>query len=67
MNIIPIAFAFDEKLIRPACVCLTSLLENANADSFYNVYIIHSDRISFEGSELKSIERGYNNCKINYI
>ena len=53
MNIIPIAFAFDEKLIRPACVCLTSLLENANADSFYNVYIIHSDRISFEGSELK--------------
>ena len=40
MNIIPIAFAFDEKLIRPACVCLTSLLENANADSFYNVYII---------------------------
>lgn len=42
MNIVPIAFAFDNNLILPACVCISSLMMNANEDTFYDIFILHS-------------------------
>lgn len=44
MNIIPIAFAFDNNLIMPAAVAFTSLLKNAAPETFYDIYILHSER-----------------------
>lgn len=39
MRIIPIAFAFDNNLILPACVCISSLMMNAKEDTFYDIFI----------------------------
>ena len=38
MNVVPIVFAFDNNLILPACVCISSLLVNAKCDTFYDVF-----------------------------
>lgn len=53
MNTIPIAFAFDNNLILPACVCISSLMMNANEDTFYDIFILHSSNISLRKEELK--------------
>ena len=39
MKTVPIAFAFDNNLVFPACVCLSSLLMNAKDDTFYDTLI----------------------------
>lgn len=66
MNIIPIVFAFDENLIIPAGVCITSLLENASEDTFYDIFIIHSSKVSFINTILMKIPELYSNCRINF-
>lgn len=66
MNIVPILFTFDDKLITPAVVCITSLLENAQKDTFYDIYIIHSEVFDFSKSKLVEISTHYDNCKINF-
>lgn len=66
MNIIPIVFAFDNNLILPACVCISSLLMNAKEDTFYNIFILHSKRINLQKEKLDKIMIYFNNCKIQY-
>lgn len=44
MNIIPIAFAFDNNLTMPAAVAFTSLLKNASPETFYDIFILHSEK-----------------------
>lgn len=66
MITIPIAFAFDCNLIFPASVCLSSLLENANDETFYDIYILHSRDEDFERSELNRLPLFYTNCRIQY-
>lgn len=64
-RIVPIAFAFDNNLILPACVCLSSLMMNANDKTFYDIYILHPRE--FNGAEkLDTLMRKYKNCSINY-
>ena len=36
MKTVPIVFAFDNNLILPACVCISSLLMNAKEETFYD-------------------------------
>lgn len=64
---IPIVFAFDKRFELPACVCLTSLLENANNDTFYDVFILHSGPELLDSIEIGKIADIYNNCKINFL
>lgn len=66
MNIVPIAFAFDNNLILPACVCISSLMMNANEDTFYDIFILHSAHIELKKEELDRIPKFYNNCRIQY-
>ena len=66
MITIPIAFAFDSNLVFPASVCLSSLLENANDETFYDIYILHSRDEDFERSELNRLPLFYTNCRIQY-
>ena len=63
---VPILFTFDDKLIMPACVCITSLLENALPETFHDIFIIHSDRFDFSSSPLTEIPRCYSNCRITF-
>lgn len=66
MNIVPIAFAFDNNLILPACVCISSLLMNAKKDTFYDIFILHSASIELKKEELDKLSQYYRNCRIQY-
>lgn len=65
-NIVPIVFAFDNNLILPACVCLSSLMTNAKPDTYYDIYILHSQNIDLKKDELNKIPKVYENCRIQY-
>ena len=65
-KIIPIAFAFDNNLILPACVCISSLMEHAKTDTFYDIFIIYSESEDLDKGKLDEIPMSYPNCKINY-
>lgn len=66
MNIIPIVFAFDRNYIMPACVCITSLLENANPETFYDIFILYTQGESF-ADDPRLVFNKYDNHKIHYI
>lgn len=66
MNIIPVVFAFDNNLILPACVCISSLMMNAKEDTFYDIFILHSANIVLKKEELDKLFQYYHNCRIQY-
>lgn len=66
MNIVPIAFAFDNNLILPACVCISSLMMNAKEDTFYDIFIMHSANMALRKEELDKLPKYYKNCRIQY-
>lgn len=67
MRTVPIVFSFDNNLILPACVCISSLMMNAKNDTFYKIYIIHSESIELRRKELDSLPIYYSNCSIQYV
>lgn len=66
MNTIPIAFAFDNNLSFPACVCLSSLMMHAKPDTFYDIFILHSEKETLRTEELNKLPYFYSNCRITY-
>lgn len=66
MNIVPIAFAFDNNLILPACICISSLMMNAKEDTFYDIFILHSAHIALKKEMLDKLPQYYTNCRIQY-
>lgn len=66
MNIVPIVFAFDNNLILPACVCISSLMMNAYEGTFYDIFILHSAHIELKKEELDKLPQYYKNCRIQY-
>lgn len=66
MNTIPIAFAFDNNLVMPACICLSSLMMNAQPDTFYDIFILHSEKEDLRKEELNKLPTHYPNCRIQY-
>lgn len=66
MNIVPIAFAFDNNLVMPACICISSLMMNAKEDTFYDIFILHSASENLNKSDLDRIPEFYKNCRIQY-
>lgn len=66
MNRIPISFAFDNNLVFPACVCLSSLLMHAKEDTFYDIYILHSAHERLKHEEIDKLTSYYTNCNIQY-
>lgn len=65
-NKIPIVFAFDNNLITPAIVCLTSLLENSSASTYYDIFIIHSSKAALNRSPFTRLLKIYHNCNITF-
>lgn len=65
-NRIPIAFAFDNNLTFPACVCLSSLMMHAKADTYYDIFILHSEKENLYRTELDKLPTFYSNCRIQY-
>lgn len=66
MNIVPIVFAFDNNLILPACVCISSLMMNAKEDTFYDIFILHSTHVALKKEKLDKLPQNYKNCRIQY-
>jgi len=67
MNIVPIAFAFDSSWTDPACICISSLMQNAIESTFYDIFIIHSKSEVLDKNKLGIIPRHFKNCSIKFI
>ena len=65
MNI-PIVFTFDNNLIMPASICISSLLMSADADTCYDIFILHSETCDFSNTRLADIPKYYSNCRITF-
>lgn len=66
MKTVPIAFAFDNNLVFPACVCLSSLLMNAKDDTFYDIFILHSSKVDLNKEQLAELLKQFTRCRIQY-
>ena len=66
MKTIPILFTFDQSLEMPAGVCMTSLLEHADKDTFYDIFVLHGPDCDFSQSRLNQLSRIYGNCKLTF-
>ncbi len=64
--IIPIVFCFDENLLMPAGICLTSLMQSAHPDTKYDIFVLHSNKCNFSNSYLAKFSNYYPNCKITF-
>ena len=69
MNVIPIVFAFDNRVVMPAGVCFTSLLKSAHHDTFYHIHIMHGDDELKEVhmNELRKLKSTFSNFDITFI
>ena len=63
---IPIVFAFDKNLVMPACVCISSLLMNANKDTSYDIFILHPASQTMNETNLVKLPEYYDNCKLTF-
>ena len=62
MRTVPILFTFDQSLLMPAGVCLTSLLESAEPDTFYDIFILHGPGCDF--SALNVLKERFSNFRL---
>lgn len=67
MNTVPIVFAFDNRLTVPAAVAFTSLLMNANEDTFYDIFILHSRNETLDKDVISKVSDRFHNCRVTYI
>ena len=66
MKTVPILFSFDENMLMPAVVCLTSLLETAAESTFYDIFILHRPGCRLEESTLSVLPEMYKNCRFTF-
>lgn len=67
MNTVPIVFAFDNNLVFPACICLSSLMMSAKETTFYDIFILYPASDEFERKDIDRVQEFYPNCRIQYI
>ena len=66
MTTIPIVFAFDNRLTMPAAVAIFSLLKSAHEDTFYDIFILHSEKESLDKDVIAKVSDRYANNRITY-
>lgn len=66
MHTIPIVFAFDNNIILPACICISSLLDNASPDTFYHIFILHGKENKLNKESIQKVALSHHNCTIEY-
>ncbi len=67
MKTIPIFFTFDNNYVELAAVAFYSLLNKANPDIFYEMYVIHSDITSEKQTLLNDIIKRFNNANLHFV
>lgn len=66
MKTVPILFTFDASLELAAGVCITSLLENADPTTFYDIFVLHGPACDFSKSRLNELPEHYGNCRLTF-
>ncbi len=66
MKIIPIVFAFDNNMEMPAGVAISSLLLNADKDTFYDIFILHAVDVDFSHSMINRLKEFFPHCNITF-
>lgn len=68
VNVIPVVFCFDKRIILGASVAIKSLLDSANEDTIYDVRIFHSD-LNLKTQEMLTslVEKTRHNMGFHYI
>ena len=69
MNSIPVIFAIDNNVVMQCGVTITSLLMNAKADTFYDIYIL-CDEVCLDVEERKKLKDAFEEstqCKIDFV
>lgn len=66
-KIIPIMHCFDNNYVLPAGVAFYSLLENANKDYYYKIYILHNNITLENQNKLKKNIENFNNSELIFI
>ena len=67
MNHLPIVFSFDDNLFLAAGVCISSLLENAAPDTFYDIYILHGENVDIGRFPKHRIIKRFPHCSITPV
>lgn len=62
----PIAFAFDANLVEPAKICFSSLLMSANPDTYYDIFILHSEDVVIPSEDFERLKAHHGNCDITF-
>lgn len=64
---IPVVFATDENYLFYTVVAITSMAENANEDTFYQIYILVSGALEKGHRLLDDVQKKYSNIKITLL
>lgn len=64
---IPIFFTFNNDYVVPAAVAFYSLLNKANADVFYEMFVLHSDITTENQDLLQSVVKRFQNGKLSFV
>lgn len=68
-NKIPVVLSFDQNMLVPAGVCMTSLLMNALPDTFYDFIVLYSpaDLPENKRKELLKVADVFPNCRLSFF
>jgi lipopolysaccharide biosynthesis glycosyltransferase len=69
MNTVPIVFAIDNNVVMQCGVTITSLLMNAKADTYYDIYIL-CNQSKLDGEERKKLNDAFaenSQCRISFV
>lgn len=66
MNNVPIVFTLDENYFMPCGVALTSLLENAKKDTFYEIILFETGLTDEHKRKLENLAAIYKNCSFKF-
>ena len=67
-SVISIAMASNDYYVIPTVTAITSLMENSNRTTHYNIYLLHGPGLREIGKErLSYVEKKYRNCRLIFI
>ena len=67
MTVIPVMHCFDNNYVIPAAVSFFSMLQNANSDYFYQLYVLHTDITVQNQQKLKKLVESFPNAALSFI
>ena len=66
-NEINIFFACDDRFAKFTYVTLTSIMENASKDYFYNFYVLNTNITDKMKKIAPEVIKNYGNCKVEFV